>query len=160
MVIIHFTNCWHWFFGGETGRKNWNDILIIFLFQGAKQEETAAGSSSGSVTDAKPSGPSTSRASTEKISTDKHRNYAVLAGTVAALGAIGWYLQASKKKPEEVQDWRQSTVVGILAPFRLGISHLSDYRQPPNLIITFCLEFLGLLWLSDDTVFSSLPGIQ
>lgn len=72
-------------------------ILMSFLLQGPKQE-AAAGLSGGSIADTKPSGSSASGAST-----DKYRNYAVLAGTITALGAIGWYLKASKKKPE-VQD--------------------------------------------------------
>lgn len=86
------------------GRNSWNNFPVSLLFQGAKPEETAAGSSGGSVTDAKPSGSSASGASADKVSTDKYRNYAVLAGTITALGAIGWYLKASKK-PQEVQDW-------------------------------------------------------
>ncbi|KAL8148123.1 uncharacterized protein At2g27730, mitochondrial [Apium graveolens] len=59
---------------------------------------TAAGES-GSVTDAK----ATSQTSNSGVSTDKHRNYAVLAGTVTLLGALGWYLKSNKKQ-EEVQD--------------------------------------------------------
>ena len=57
-------------------------------------------SSSGTATDANPSGPT---ASTPGVSTDKHRNYGVLAGTIAILGGLGWYLKSSSKKPE-VQD--------------------------------------------------------
>ncbi|OWM73649.1 uncharacterized protein At2g27730, mitochondrial [Punica granatum] len=72
--------------------------------KGPKPEEAPGSSGGGSVTDAKPSGSSASGASTEKVSTDKYRNYAVLAGTITALGAIGWYLKASKKQPEEAQD--------------------------------------------------------
>ncbi|XP_056165578.1 uncharacterized protein At2g27730, mitochondrial isoform X2 [Syzygium oleosum] len=68
--------------------------------KGPKPGET----SGGSVTDAAPGASSASGASTKKVSTDKHRNYAVVAGTVTALGALGWYLKGSSKKPEEVQD--------------------------------------------------------
>lgn len=78
-------------------------LLICFLYQGPQPEAAAAGSSGGGATDAKPSSSSGSGATTEKVSTDKYRNYAVLAGAVTALGAIGWYLKASKEKPE-VQD--------------------------------------------------------
>ena len=38
------------------------------------------------------------------VSTDKNRNYAVLAGTIAALGGLGWYLLSKPKKSEEVVD--------------------------------------------------------
>jgi hypothetical protein len=39
------------------------------------------------------------------VSTDKNRNYAVLAGTVAGLTALGWYfLSKEPKKTEEVVD--------------------------------------------------------
>ncbi|GMY15798.1 Copper ion binding isoform 1 [Fagus crenata] len=72
--------------------------------KGPKPEETPATSSGGSVTDAKPtSSSSASEASTEKVSTDKYRNYAVLAGTITVFASLGWYLKASAKKPE-VQD--------------------------------------------------------
>ena len=57
-----------------------------------------------SATEAKPSGSaSTSGASTEKVSTDKYRNYAVIAGVITGFGGLGWYLKGSEKKPE-VQD--------------------------------------------------------
>ncbi|KAB1223129.1 hypothetical protein CJ030_MR2G024857 [Morella rubra] len=72
--------------------------------KGPKPEETPATSSGGSVADAKPSSSSsTSGPSTVKVSTDKYRNYAVLAGTITVLSAFGWYYKASAKKPE-VQD--------------------------------------------------------
>ncbi|KAF8039586.1 hypothetical protein BT93_B1947 [Corymbia citriodora subsp. variegata] len=60
--------------------------------------------SGGSATNAAPGATSASGSSTEKVSTDKDRNYAVLAGTITALGALGWYLKGRSKKPEEVQD--------------------------------------------------------
>ncbi|XP_038895664.1 uncharacterized protein At2g27730, mitochondrial-like [Benincasa hispida] len=69
--------------------------------KGPKPEEKLEGSVAGSVPSGSASAPS--GASTEKISSDKHRNYAVVAGTVTILGALGWYLK-SKKKPEEVHD--------------------------------------------------------
>ncbi|PQQ15148.1 uncharacterized protein Pyn_31899 [Prunus yedoensis var. nudiflora] len=55
-----------------------------------------------SISDAKPSG-STSGESTAKVSTDKYRNYAVVAGVVTIGAAAGWYLKSSGKK-QEVQD--------------------------------------------------------
>uniref|UniRef100_F6HHF6 Uncharacterized protein n=2 Tax=Vitis vinifera TaxID=29760 RepID=F6HHF6_VITVI len=68
--------------------------------KGPKPEEKPVTSSGETVTDANPSGPASSTAG---VSTDKHRNYAVLAGTAAILGGLGWYLKSSSKKPE-VQD--------------------------------------------------------
>ncbi|KAI3879422.1 hypothetical protein MKW92_015879 [Papaver armeniacum] len=44
--------------------------------------------------------PSAAASSTSKTSTDKNRNYGVIAGVVAGLGGLGWYLMASSKKPE------------------------------------------------------------
>lgn len=72
-------------------------------FQGPKPEENPTESSGGSISDAKPSG-STSGESTAKVSTDKYRNYAVVAGVVTVGAAAGWYLKSSGKK-QEVQDW-------------------------------------------------------
>ncbi|KAJ4970094.1 hypothetical protein NE237_003193 [Protea cynaroides] len=70
--------------------------------KGPKPEETSTTSSGGSVAESKPSGPESSTAG--GVSTDKNRNYAVLAGVITGLGALGWYLKSSSKKPEEVQD--------------------------------------------------------
>ncbi|XP_062171209.1 uncharacterized protein At2g27730, mitochondrial [Alnus glutinosa] len=72
--------------------------------KGPKPEETPATSAGGSVTDAKPTGSSsTAGTSSDKVSTDKYRNYAVVAGTITVFASLGWYLKASAKKPE-VQD--------------------------------------------------------
>lgn len=70
------------------------------MLQGPKPEEKPA-TSSGAASDAKPT--SAAGASTEKVSTDKYRNYAVVAGVVTGFGALGWYLKSSGKK-EEVHD--------------------------------------------------------
>ncbi|KAH9605800.1 hypothetical protein KSS87_008982 [Heliosperma pusillum] len=72
-------------------------------FQGPKPAETpASGSGAPPVIDAaKTSG---SGAKTSKVSTDKDRNYAVVAGTLTILAAVGWYMKAGSKKSEEVQD--------------------------------------------------------
>ncbi|KAJ4846738.1 hypothetical protein Tsubulata_010221 [Turnera subulata] len=83
--------------------------LIIYVMPsfgvGPKPEEKAAPSSGGSATDAKPSSASSAPgASSENVSTDKYRNYAVAGGALTILGALGWYLQSSSKKPEEVRD--------------------------------------------------------
>ncbi|WCJ41835.1 copper ion binding [Euphorbia peplus] len=74
--------------------------------KGPKPEEKATSAASASAADVKPSGSATSAggASTEKVSTDKNRNYAVIAGTVTIFGALGWYLNSRGKKTEEVQD--------------------------------------------------------
>ncbi|KAG2327381.1 hypothetical protein Bca4012_036382 [Brassica carinata] len=40
-----------------------------------------------------------------KVSEDKDRNYAVVAGVVAVVGAIGWYMKSGgKKQKPEVQE--------------------------------------------------------
>ncbi|KAH9659861.1 F1F0-ATPase inhibitor protein [Citrus sinensis] len=68
--------------------------------EGPKPEETPA-ASSGSGAEAKPT--SAAGASTEKVSTDQYRNYAVIAGIITGVSALGWYLKSSRKK-EQVQD--------------------------------------------------------
>uniref|UniRef100_A0A1D1Y817 Uncharacterized protein At2g27730, mitochondrial n=1 Tax=Anthurium amnicola TaxID=1678845 RepID=A0A1D1Y817_9ARAE len=70
--------------------------------KGVKPEEKPPAATGTSTADAKPSGPTGS--STTGVSTDKNRNYAVLAGTVAAVAALGWYLGTRSKKAEEVHD--------------------------------------------------------
>ncbi|TQD87750.1 hypothetical protein C1H46_026688 [Malus baccata] len=64
--------------------------------------DLSAGSSGGSVSDAKPNA-SSSGASTAKVSTDKYLNSAVIAGVITAAASLGWSPKASRKK-EEVQD--------------------------------------------------------
>ncbi|KAF4388744.1 hypothetical protein G4B88_019021 [Cannabis sativa] len=78
--------------------------------KGPKPEETATATSEAAAkpveaTEAtKPAASTTTTASGEsKVSTDKHRNYAVVAGVVTACAALGWYLRGSEKK-QEVQD--------------------------------------------------------
>lgn len=70
-------------------------------FQGYKPEEQPTISTGVTSADAKPSGADSS---TSGVSADKDRNYAVLAGVVAAAAALGWYFKSTAKKPEEVQD--------------------------------------------------------
>lgn len=70
--------------------------------QGPKSAETQATSSGAPAAETvKPSDP---KPSASNVSTDKHRNYAVAAGLVTALGALGWYYKSGSKKTEEVQD--------------------------------------------------------
>ncbi|KAK4440604.1 putative protein, mitochondrial [Sesamum alatum] len=72
--------------------------------KGPKADETPATSSggSGSVSDA--AEPHAQSSSTPKVSTDKYRNYAVVAGIATIAAATGWYLGSRKTKPEEVED--------------------------------------------------------
>ncbi|PRQ32436.1 putative NADH:ubiquinone reductase (H(+)-translocating) [Rosa chinensis] len=67
--------------------------------KGPKPEDKATAGPGESITDAKPSDSS----STAKVSTDKYRNYAVVAGVMTAAAALGWYIKGSEKKAE-VQD--------------------------------------------------------
>ncbi|CAN6560090.1 unnamed protein product [Malus baccata var. baccata] len=83
-------------------QKTEQEKLEKLARKGPTPEEKPAASSGGSVSDAKPSA-SSSGASTAKVSTDKYRNYAVVAGVMTAAASLGWYLKASGKK-EEVQD--------------------------------------------------------
>ncbi|CAN1252112.1 Uncharacterized protein At2g27730, mitochondrial, partial [Linum perenne] len=71
--------------------------------QGPKPEEKATPSSGGPVTGANPSASGGSTASTEKTSTDKYRNYAVVTGVVTIFASLGWYLKSGSKK-QEVQE--------------------------------------------------------
>ncbi|XP_027346551.1 uncharacterized protein At2g27730, mitochondrial [Abrus precatorius] len=68
--------------------------------KGPQPEASTAAGSGGSVTDAKPSGSGYTGTSADKVSTDKYRNYAVVAGTITIFGALGWYLKGTAKKPE------------------------------------------------------------
>ncbi|XP_061376280.1 uncharacterized protein At2g27730, mitochondrial-like [Gastrolobium bilobum] len=71
--------------------------------KGPQPEATSTAGSGGSVTDAKPSSSGATGTSADKVSTDKNRNYAVVAGTITIIAAMGWYLKGTAKKPE-VQD--------------------------------------------------------
>ncbi|KAM3310142.1 hypothetical protein ACQJBY_031057 [Aegilops geniculata] len=68
--------------------------------QGPSTGEQAPSTPSAAAADVS----STASASTAGTSTDKNRNYAVLAGTLAGLSALGWYLLSKPKKTEEVVD--------------------------------------------------------
>uniref|UniRef100_A0A0D9XGZ9 F1F0-ATPase inhibitor protein n=1 Tax=Leersia perrieri TaxID=77586 RepID=A0A0D9XGZ9_9ORYZ len=58
----------------------------------------------GTAANAVKTGSSPTGSTSAGVSTDKHRNYAVLAGTVAALSGLGWYLLSKPKKSEEIVD--------------------------------------------------------
>jgi hypothetical protein len=71
---------------------------VVFI-QGPQAAEPAPATPTGSGGDAKVG------ASVHESSTDKNRNYGVLAGTIAFAGAVGWYLLSKpKKSKEEVSD--------------------------------------------------------
>ncbi|GFQ03259.1 uncharacterized protein at2g27730 mitochondrial [Phtheirospermum japonicum] len=84
-------------------KKMEQEKLAKLARKGPQPDETPVASSGGSgpVADAKPIGPTSSA---PKVSTDKDKNYAVLAGIGTVSAAIGWYLGSRKKQPEEVQD--------------------------------------------------------
>ncbi|CAO2840106.1 unnamed protein product [Amaranthus hypochondriacus] len=67
--------------------------------QGVKPETQASGSVSGApVTEGvKPT-------EAPKVSEDKFKNYAIVAGTITALAAAGWWYKSRSKKTEEVHD--------------------------------------------------------
>ena len=71
--------------------------------KGPSPGEQASSTPSSVANDAKTGGGPTESTSAG-VSTDKNRNYAVLAGTVAAVSAMGWYLLSKPKKSEEVAD--------------------------------------------------------
>lgn len=74
------------------------------MFQGPKAEEKPPTSSEGTPSDVKPSAPAAA-SSTSGVSTDEFRNYAVVAGVVTGLSALGWwYFGTKEKKTEEVHD--------------------------------------------------------
>ncbi|XP_062016536.1 uncharacterized protein At2g27730, mitochondrial [Rosa rugosa] len=80
-------------------KKKEQEKLEELARKGPKPEEKATAGPGESITDAKPSGSS----STANVSTDKYRNYAVVAGVITAAAALGWYIKGSEKKAE-VQD--------------------------------------------------------
>nr|XP_043611068.1 uncharacterized protein At2g27730, mitochondrial-like [Erigeron canadensis] len=81
-------------------KKIEKEKLEKLAHKGPKPEETTAADVGGSAAEAKASEPT----STKGISTDIHKNYAVVAGTVTGLSALGWYLLSRDKKTEELQD--------------------------------------------------------
>ncbi|GMI81670.1 hypothetical protein like AT2G27730 [Hibiscus trionum] len=82
-------------------KKTEQEKLEKLARKGPKPEEKPDAGSGGSVNDTKPSSStSTTGASTEKVSTDKYRNYGVLAGVVTFAGALGWYFMSKEKKQE------------------------------------------------------------
>nr|XP_043635006.1 uncharacterized protein At2g27730, mitochondrial isoform X1 [Erigeron canadensis] len=76
------------------------------LARKGQQAEGASGGSggSGSGADASASGSTASSSSAGGVSTDNYKNYAVVAGLLTGLGALGWYLTSNDKKTEEPRD--------------------------------------------------------
>ncbi|KAJ0485398.1 hypothetical protein HanHA89_Chr14g0567851 [Helianthus annuus] len=60
---------------------------------------SGAGSGSGSA-----SGSTASSTSTGGVSTDKNKNYAIVAGVLTGIGALGWYYKSKDKKTEDLHD--------------------------------------------------------
>ncbi|KAK8959909.1 hypothetical protein KSP40_PGU003191 [Platanthera guangdongensis] len=63
-----------------------------------------AASGTLAAADAVRSSPAQQESSTAGMSTDRHRNYAVLVGTLTGLSALGWYLLTRPKKSEELSN--------------------------------------------------------
>lgn len=109
-------------------------------FQGPSSGEQASATTGSAASGAGPT-----ESASASVSSDKNRNYAVLAGTVAALSGLGWYLLSKPKKSEEVVDWRG----GLWMRSADGIFHhglLSAHRPAPsgnncwNVLCTTCSE--------------------
>ncbi|KAI7736991.1 hypothetical protein M8C21_005404 [Ambrosia artemisiifolia] len=72
--------------------------------QGQKAEGSSA-SSGGSGAGAGSASESTaSSTSTGGVSTDKNKNYAIVAGVLTGLGALGWYLKSKDKKSDDLHE--------------------------------------------------------
>jgi hypothetical protein len=107
--------------------NSWNHCLSYTkckMVQGPSSGEQASSTTSSVASDVKAGGGATESTSAG-VSTDKNRNYAVLAGTVVALGGLGWYLLSKPKKSEEVVDWK---VVN-------GIFWLLDSHGPLSFVV-------------------------
>lgn len=83
-------------------KKMEQDKLEKLARKGPQPGEQPPANPEAPATGAKPS--TTEGSSSAGVSTDQNRNYAVLAGTVAALSGLGWYLLSKPKKSEEPVD--------------------------------------------------------
>ncbi|CAM0953138.1 unnamed protein product [Alopecurus aequalis] len=73
--------------------------------KGPSTGEQAPATPSSAASDVKAAGAGPQASTSAGVSTDKNRNYAVLAGTITGLSALGWYLLSKEpKKKEEVVD--------------------------------------------------------
>ncbi|XP_024985741.1 uncharacterized protein At2g27730, mitochondrial-like [Cynara cardunculus var. scolymus] len=84
-------------------KKTEREKLEKLAQKGPKPEETPAANAGGSGTGAEAKASESTSAKTG-VSTDDHRNYAVVAGVVTGLSALGWYLLSKDKKTEELHD--------------------------------------------------------
>ncbi|KAJ9541242.1 hypothetical protein OSB04_027748 [Centaurea solstitialis] len=88
----------------DKGSKTEQEKLEKLARKGQQAEATSGGLGSGSGAGAESNAKaSESISSTGGVSSDKNRNYAVIAGVVAGFGALGWYLN-KEKKTEELHD--------------------------------------------------------
>ncbi|CAL9206936.1 unnamed protein product [Musa hybrid cultivar] len=83
-------------------KKIEKEKLEKLAHKGPKPGEQTPAKPETPAADVKPGTPPGS--STASVSTDKNRNYAVLAGAVAAVCGLGWYLLSKPKKSEEAID--------------------------------------------------------
>ncbi|XP_008776573.1 uncharacterized protein At2g27730, mitochondrial [Phoenix dactylifera] len=83
-------------------KKTEQEKLEKLARKGPKPGEQPPANPDAPATDSKPT--TTAGSSTSGVSTDQNRNYAVLAGTVAAVCGLGWYLLSKPKKSEEPVD--------------------------------------------------------
>uniref|UniRef100_A0ACD5Y1V7 Uncharacterized protein n=1 Tax=Avena sativa TaxID=4498 RepID=A0ACD5Y1V7_AVESA len=73
--------------------------------KGPSTGEQAPSTPSSAASDVKAGGGGPTTSTSAGVSSDKNRNYGVLAGTIAGLSALGWYLLSKEpKKKEEVVD--------------------------------------------------------
>ncbi|CAL1367195.1 unnamed protein product [Linum trigynum] len=86
-------------------KKKEQEKLEKLARKGPSPGEKAGASSA--ATDATASASTSSAAgggSTQKVSTDTYRNYAVVAGVVTIAASIGWYLKSGDSQKQEVQE--------------------------------------------------------
>ncbi|KAF0911528.1 hypothetical protein E2562_011158 [Oryza meyeriana var. granulata] len=84
-------------------KKMEHEKLEKLARNGPSPGEQASSIPGSAANDAK-TGRGPTESTSAGVSTDKHRNYAVLAGTVAAVSALGWYFLSKPKKSEEMVD--------------------------------------------------------
>ncbi|XP_072978312.1 uncharacterized protein At2g27730, mitochondrial [Typha angustifolia] len=82
-------------------KKMEQEKLAKLARKGPKPGEQTPSAPEAPVSDAKPGSPP---GSSSGVSTDTNRNYAVVAGAVAAVSALGWYMLSKPKKSTEVVD--------------------------------------------------------
>ncbi|KQJ91598.1 hypothetical protein BRADI_4g38591v3 [Brachypodium distachyon] len=91
-----------WSSGGKVLGEEEKAAENIYI-KGPSPSPGEQASSTPSSTDVK-TGRGPMESTSAGVSTNKNRNYAVLAGTVAAVSALGWYLLSNPKKVEETVD--------------------------------------------------------